>query len=301
MKFIKKGNIFNDHHSQVPVVDKNNNDFWRIYYSTRDDLGRSIPMYFDIEPGNPKKILNKSNKPILSLGDYGMFDHRGIMPTCIVENGNDKFLYYIGWTNRVDVPYHNAIGLAISKNNGDSWEKFSEGPVLGTSCLEPGFTGTISVMEVGGEWYGWYMSCRKWVKINNKMEPFYDLKLAKSKDGINWVPTNITCITLKDGEGGISQASVIKKDGVFKMWFSYRGTNDYRNNKETSYKIGYAESIDGVVWERSTEPFLDSSIEGWDSEMVCYPNTIIYNNKQFLFYNGNGFGKTGIGYGEIIK
>ena len=63
MKWIKKGNIFNKHHAQVPVVDSSEIDYWRIYYSTRDEKNRSRAMYIDVEPGNPSHILNECDKP----------------------------------------------------------------------------------------------------------------------------------------------------------------------------------------------------------------------------------------------
>jgi hypothetical protein len=30
--------------------------------------------------------------------------------------------------------------------------------------------------------------------------------------------------------------------------------------------------------------------------MICYPNVVQYRGTLYLFYNGNGFGQTGIGY-----
>ena len=131
---------------------------------------------------------------------------------------------------------------------------------------------------------------------NNKLESFYNIKLALSNNGIDWEPTGHICIPLKENEGGLSQASVIKENNIFKMWFSYRGFLNYRNNKKNSYRIGYAESIDGKSWERKEGPELNISPEGWDSEMVCYPYIFTYNKNKYMFYNGNGFGKTGIGY-----
>ena len=47
MNWDKKGNIFNKHHAQVPVVDTYD-DFYRIYYSTRID-GKSNPLFIDVD------------------------------------------------------------------------------------------------------------------------------------------------------------------------------------------------------------------------------------------------------------
>jgi hypothetical protein len=68
------------------------------------------------------------------------------------------------------------------------------------------------------------------------------------------------------------------------------------------YRIGYAESIDGINWIRKdNEIDIDVSQEGWDSEMICYPSVISVKEKTYLFYNGNNNGETGFGYAEILE
>ena len=293
--WIKKKNIFKKHWAQLPIVDVLGNNTLRIYYSNRVN-NKSYPKFFDLKYDNDFAISKFDDTPILELGDLGTFDQAGVMPAEIVSYEDKKYLYYIGWSNRVDVPYFNNIGLAISEDGGDTYRKFSAGPVLGCSYKEPGYTGTISVMIENGIWRGWYLSCRKWIKINNRVEPIYDIKYAESNNGIDWDPKNITCIKLQESEGGISQASVIKIEGVYHMWFSVRGKSDYRSGGSQSYRINHAVSLDGIKWERTNEANLNPSFSGWDSEMVEYPYVVSFNANIFMFYNGNGFGKTGIGF-----
>lgn len=294
----KKGNIFDRQWAQLPVVDCISDNMWRIYYSNRVE-NKSYPKFIEVDPQDNFSLINHCDKPILSLGDLGSFDQAGVMPAEIVKFNNKKYLYYIGWSNRVDVPYFNTIGLAISDDNGQTYRKFSNGPVFGCSYKEPGYTGTISILVENNLWRAWYLSCRKWQKINNRIEPFYNIKYAESHNGIDWDPKNITCIKLKTEEGGISQASVIKENNKYKMWFSYRSKSGYRKNKNKSYRIGYAESDDGLVWVRCDNQGLDVSKKGWDSEMVEYPYVFNNGNKKYMLYNGNGFGKTGIGIAEL--
>ena len=71
------------------------------------------------------------------------------------------------------------------------------------------------------------------------------------------------------------------------MWYSYRGNKD-------KYKIGYAEADNLDKWIVKESNF-SCSESGWDSEMVCYPYVFEYNDKLYMLYNGNGYGKTGIG------
>jgi hypothetical protein len=291
----RKGNIFDKHHAQVPVVDIHNDSYWRIYYSKRID-NKSHPFYIDVEVGNPSNILNESKSPILELGELGKFDVAGVMPTEIITIKNKKYLYYIGWTNRLDVPYHNTLGLAISNDNGNTWNKFSDGPIFGTSYREPGYVGTISVIKKNKLFYGYYLSCREWKIIDAKTEPIYDIKYATSTNGIDWLPAG-TAVKLGNGEGGISKASLLKIKNVYYMWFSVRMENDYRNNPQNSYRIRCAISYNLENWERFDAGGLDiDTYSKWENEMVEYPHVITYRKKLFMFYNGNGFGKTGIGY-----
>jgi len=302
MEWIKKGNIFNECHAQVPVVDTNHDGFWRIYYSKRENRGPSLPYFIDVEAGNPKNILRKPIGPLLSVGEKGLFDWAGIMPTEIIQVNDQKYLYYIGWSNRIDVPYHNNLGLAISSDQGQTWTKFSDGPIFSTSYKEPGYIGTISIIKQSAElYYGYYLSCRKWKEYQGRMEPTYDIKIATSENLIDWLPLNKTAVGLENEEGGISKASILKIDSKFYLWYAIRNTTDYRENIANSYRIKCAESSDLIHWNRTNELGLDiDPLSHWENTMVEYPHVFEFENQIYMLYNGNGFGETGFGY-AILK
>jgi hypothetical protein len=44
---------------------------------------------------------------------------------------------------------------------------------------------------------------------------------------------------------------------------------------------------------------LPPSPEGWDSVMCAYPSVVDAGGKRLMFYNGNGFGQSGIGYAVL--
>ena len=302
MEWIKKGNIFNECHAQVPVVDTNHDGFWRIYYSKRENRGPSLPYFIDVEAGNPKNILRKPTGPLLSVGEKGLFDWAGIMPTEIIQVNDQKYLYYIGWSNRIDVPYHNNLGLAISKDQGQTWTKFSDGPVFSTSHNEPGYIGTISIIKQSAQLYfGYYLSCRKWKEYQGRMEPMYDIKIATSENLIDWLPLNKTAVGLENDEGGISKASILKIDSKFYLWYAIRNATDYRDNIANSYRIKCAESSDLIHWNRTKDLGLDIDPKShWENMMVEYPHVFEFENQIYMLYNGNGFGETGFGY-AILK
>ena len=86
------------------------------------------------------------------------------------------------------------------------------------------------------------------------------------------------------------------EDGIYKMWYSYRGIADYRKNRDFSYRIGYAESRDGIEWTRMDEDVrIEVSDSGWDSEMVAFAYVYRHRRRKYMMYNGNGFGHSGIG------
>lgn len=294
--------------AQCPTVLKLD-DCWRIYFSQRDMENRSLPYYIDVEPGNPSNIISEKVGPLLSLGKPGTFDHFGVIPSSVVklddlagfEGQKRIYMYYVGWSVRKDVPYHNTAGVAYSYDNGKTFVRASEGPMLSTNSIEPYFNGTTCVMPVNNDlWLNWYMSCTGWIKIKDKLEPRYHLKMAMSEDGVNWDQAGVAVIDFSsDLEGGISKASVIKNVDGYKMWYSYRGLHEYRTNWDNSYKIGYAESINGFVWERKDDQVAIKSGNSFDHQMQCYPCVIKYENKLFMFYNGNNCGKTGFGYATL--
>ncbi|GGB08596.1 hypothetical protein [Puia dinghuensis] len=285
-------------HAQVPVADVIDEHHLRIYYSTRGTDNRSNTSYIEVDAGDPREITFINPAPILPLGRLGTFDEDGIMPSSIVTVGDRKYLYYIGWSQRKNVPYQNSIGLAISEDGGRTFRKYSEGPVIGVSHIDPFFTGTIFVLKEAGLFRAYYLSCVEWRLVNDRPESLYVLKYATSQDGIDWLRNNQIAIPLKDDqEGGLVSAAVIKAEGRYRMWFGYRNYFDFRSNPENAYNIGYAESPDGISWLRKDDKSgIERSEEGWDSQMISYPYVIEVKGKNFLFYNGNGFGRTGFGY-----
>ena len=71
------------------------------------------------------------------------------------------------------------------------------------------------------------------------------------------------------------------------MWYSYRGA---------SYRIGYAESQDGILWLRKDAMAgIAPSDQGWDSESVEYPWVFDHDGDRYMLYNGNRYGLTGFG------
>ncbi len=285
-------------HAQLPIVDASREDRWRIYFATRDASGRANISYVEVEAGNPANLLYEHDRPLLPFGPLGAFDESGIMPVASLVRDARHYLYYAGWSLRKTVPYQNAIGLAVSDDGGATFHRFAPGPLFGQLPHEPYFTGTMAVLIENGLWRAWYQSCTKWELSDGAPEPFYHIKYAESDDGIGWRREGRVAIDYSGpGEGGISSVTVLPVSGGYVMWYSSRGAGDYRGRGNGTYRIGFAESKDGLAWTRKDrEAGIDVSLSGWDSEMIAYPQVLRYGDRLFMFYNGNGFGRSGFGY-----
>jgi len=311
MRWIKKGLIFNvanqydwmAHHACVPVADKVNEEVLRIYFGPRDRQGRTRTTFIEVEADNPSKVLYEHDRPVLDLGKLGTFDDSGVMPSCIVNHHGKKYLFYIGWNLGVTVSYRNSIGLAVSTDGGLTFNRVFEGPIVDRTRFEPYFCASpFAIIDDDGKWKLWYASCTGWVVVHQKPEPIYQIKYAESDDGCNWIRNNATCIEYTfEGEAN-ARPTILKENGLYRMWYCFRGSVDYRINKEQSYRLGYAESGDGIKWVRKDDEVgIQRSEEGWDSLMMEYPYVYEHKGRKYMIYNGNGFGETGFGYAILDK
>lgn len=298
---IYSDNIYGTGYAQDPFIDKISDKVWRIYYSVRTKDVISLPHCIDVEAGNPSNVLKVYEEPLFLPGRSGTFDETGITMTSLVNVGKEKYIYYCGWNRQHLVPYSLSIGLAVIRENGKI-EKMFEGPVLERSIHDPIAVTAPMVLFDEGIFKLWYITFANWKEYNGRQEPTFVIKYATSKDGIKWETNNEICLdSTYDGES-FARPWVMKDEGIYKMWFSARGCVGYREKDGQHYVLDYAESLDGIKWERKSEKFtLVGESDGWDAEMTEYASVAKHNGTYFLFYNGNGFGKTGFGYAVLEK
>ena len=310
MKWEKKGVIFRvdnssdwmAHHASVPVAERIDDKVLRIYFGPRDLQGRTTTTFIEVEADNPSHVLYVHDRPVLGLGQLGAFDDSGAMPSSIVNHQGRKFLYYVGWNRSVTVPYRNSVGLAVSDDGGLSFERVCQGPVVDRTSTEPYSCASPFALydEDERKWKLWYASTTEWVTVHDRPEPRYQINYAESQDGISWTRRNQVCLEYTfEGEAN-ARPWVVKEDGRYRMWYCFRGSVDYRTDKEQAYRLGYAESRDGIHWDRrDAEVGIERSEDGWDSIMMEYPCVYDHKGQKYLLYNGNGFGETGIGYAVL--
>lgn len=302
MKWLKKGLLYTPSnkiewaktHAQVPTV-LVNNDTLRVFFAARPRPDLSLTTYIDLDINDFDNVLYEHPNPILDLGGIGEFDEHGIMPSSIIKKDGVVYLYYSGWSKGQSLPYQNYTGLAISEDGGDTFEKVSKGPVIDRTPFEI-YSATSPCVYYEKEWHMWYSSGTHWFKINDKYEHTYEIKYASSSSGKKWNQTNATIIPQKNKFEALTRPTVIKLNGIYHMWFSYRGSNNFRKGPE-SYRIGYAYSDDLISWNRrDAMASIKPSEDGWDSRMIAYPEVKKINKNIMMFYNGNDFGRNGFGY-----
>jgi len=279
--------------------------FVRVYFSCRprpDANGQYVSRaaYVDLNRANLLEIAGLSEQPILDLGGLGTFDEFGTYPISVVRNGDEIRAYYGGWTRCASVPFDVAIGYAISRDGGVSFEKQGRGPVLPADLHEPFVISGPKIRQFGDRWYLWYIAGTRWILNEGRPEPVYRIRMATSDDGLHWerlhrelIPTRL--------EADECQASpdVIFTNGKYHMFFCYRHSLGYRG-REKGYRIGYASSTDLVTWVRDDDKAgIDVSDEGWDSEMICYPHVFELDGTTRMFYLGNQVGRHGFGLAEL--
>jgi hypothetical protein len=267
----------------------------RVYaaFRDRDDVGRVG--FVDLDARDPTRVLRVSERPAFDVGEPGTFDDSGVSPVSLVEHDGRLFLYYIGWQLGVKVRYHLLTGLAVSDDGGETFRRCSRVPVLERGDGELFVRSAAFVLPDAGRWRAWYVAGDRWVEVGGKQVPTYNLRHLESDDMLNWGKSGRVCLELAPGgdEYGFGRPCVVSEGGLYRMWYSIRTVSK-------GYRIGYAESADGLQWERrDAEVGIDVSAEGWDSEMVCYPCVQPTKYGTYMFYNGNNYGGSGFGVAAL--
>lgn len=257
-----------------------------VYVTGRDVSNRSRIGTIVLDPDRLTSVLAIGDEPVFDLGTRGAFDENGVSYPWIVDAGGEQFMYYVGWMPTVLTPFQNHVGLA-ARTPGGPWTRVSRAPILERTDEEYLSLGSVSVLREPPRWRMWYTSFRSWGVQPSEPKHVYVIKYAESTDGRSWVRPNHVCIDAADAsEYSIGRPSVLHRDGVYHMWFSYRGA---------AYKIGYAWSLDGLQWVRDDRSGLMPGVEAWESESVCYSHVFAWRDEIYMLYCGNHYGRDGLG------
>jgi predicted GH43/DUF377 family glycosyl hydrolase len=151
-----------------------------------------------------------------------------------------------------------------NNDNQGQWVKYEGGPVLGGGDLGTVFD--VFLLKDGKE-YVMYSSWR----------PKRSVAVSTSVDGIKWTVPEIVLSPndATDWEDDINRPAVVKKDGIYHLWYTgqYKGRNSY---------IGYAVSKDGKTFVRQSAKPVISPTEPWEKVAVMCPH-VMWDEKEKIF------------------
>jgi hypothetical protein len=300
MKWTKRGVIYKPdgcrpwaRHSALQPTPLVLGDRIRVFIGLRDANGVSSVGWVDLDPRDPSRVIGECAVPALSKGIEGAFDERGVVPCAVVTVGDEVWLYYAGYQLPRSVRFFVFGGLAISRDEGTTFARARGVPLLDRTDDALFFRVAHTVMRDGDLWRVWYGGGSEFREGAEKSLPVYDIRYMESRDPLRFPEHGEVVIPLREGEHRVGRPYVIRRDGGYLMFYG-SGT------EQQGYRLGYAESADGQVWTRRDEDIgIDVSPDGWDSETIGYPAVVTVHGRTFLFYNGNGYGKTGFGYAEL--
>jgi hypothetical protein len=311
MKWLKLGKVFDPTEHLLP----NNcldfaqspqtlvmSDRVRVYFSTRetDSTGKYLSHVAFVDfARDMHALLAVSTHSVISLGGLGCFDEHGIFPFNVLRDGNRVLAYTTGWNRKVSVSIDTSIGLAISHDGGLTFDRVGTGPVMAASLHEPFLISDAFVGLYEGIYHMWYIFGTKWERFveTDPPERVYKIAHAVSGDGLHWRRDGRQIIPDRlNADECQALPTVFFRDGRHHMHFCYRQPHGFRSESRNAYRIGYAYSDDMTVWTRDDGAAgISVSEEGWDSQMQCYPHTFSVDDKVYMLYNGNEFGRFGFG------
>jgi predicted GH43/DUF377 family glycosyl hydrolase len=297
--WIKRGVIFNPvdlnewikSHAYIPTPILLNDETIRIFVAFRDAAGVGRVGYVDVQAKDPFEVISVSQTPCLDVGKPGTFDDNGVTPISVVNENGNLYLYYAGWQLSDKVRYFLFAGMAVSSDMGNSFKRVKNVPILERTDQEFLVRTAPGVFKQDKKWHMIYSGGNKTVQLeNNKTVPSYSLKYLTSNDGINWGMTpQEVLIPEVTTEYGFGRPFVMYENEVYKMWYSIR-----RFNKK--YTLGYAESTDLRKWVRLDNQLgsFTQDTNSYENEMQGFAAIIKTKYGNYMLYNGNNFGETGI-------
>lgn len=246
--------------------------------------------WVDLDARDPIRVVGVAERPVLDIGMPGRFDDNGVNPCSVVAMPDGSVrLYYVGYQLQTKIPYTLFTGLAVAPRPDAAFERVAQTPVLDRGPEEPFFRTAPAVQPHPEGWQAWYIGGGEFVQAAGRTQPRYGLRHVVSADGIAWPATGRELLAPAGEELGFGRPWPMRLgQDDWRLWYSVRSPR--------GYVLGYATSRDGIAWRRrDAEVGITPTPGEWDGEMVCYAAVQPMNGGLCMFYNGNGYGRTGVG------
>lgn len=263
----------------------------RVFYTGCDADGIGRPGFVDMSAEDPSRVVRVHDRPLMDIGAPGTFDENGVLGCSVVKVPDGRlYMYYVGFEIGTRIRYRLLSGLAISEDDGLTFERHSQVPVLERNDDDLYFRGGPYVRMEDGRFRMWYVGGSHWLDVDGKAMPEYRIKYLESNDGIAWNGTGRLVLDIThDDEHGFGRPWVLaRQDGGYAIYYSVR------RRSLSAYRMGYAESPDGLDWTRKDESLgLEAGPDAFDAEAIMYAAPVVVRDRTWCYYNGNGFGRDG--------
>jgi hypothetical protein len=273
-----------------PLIIKISEKLNRLFFNSRDEGNRSSIYSIDLLGEN----LVPNSESIKLQHKFGLsnsyFSH-GISIGNFFEFNEKSYISVMGWKLNPGEHWAGRIGKIELDLNGNLM-RISEKAWFDLDSEDPISLSYPAIYHDGQTLTMWYGSTVTWDTGNGDM--IHILKEKKLNVGESFVSSD-SVIPYKIGQAqAFSRPSIVNYKNRNLMAYSYRGAND-------KYKIGFVwlDDFSTATQVGGIPPFLPS-LNNWENEMVEYPSLFVRDKKLFMLYNGNDYGKTGIGITEII-
>ncbi len=276
----------------VSIVRNPDGRSYKMFYAGRKGAGIG---FAEADIANPLAWKENPLSPVLRPRADNWEGDMINQPRVVKVTDTHWRMYYTGWGLQGVPGTAWAMGIAESQDAGLTWARRSDDPFFprgDADSADGGGACVPQVLHINGLWHMWYTA----VKVMPERQSIH-ICYATSKDGVVWDKHPGNPVLTDDFATGpsrnvISRCFVRHTDGVFQMWYSHA---------KPDYRIRYAESLDGINWERSPLPLaLDASpAPAWDDQMVEYPEVDLADGQWRLWFCGNGFGNVGFALGVV--
>jgi hypothetical protein len=262
-------------------------DRLRVFYASCDDDLRGRIFFADFAPEPPFPLIAASPEPVFDVGPAGAFDCDGVNPSQVIETDGDLALLYIGWRRGPAAePYTLFAGLAVSRDQGLSFTRRAE-PLLPPRPGERLFR-TAPFIDHDGDGYRLlYIGGDGFVEgEGGRRTPVYSLMEQRSAGLWDWDGPARALMSpdVAAGEVGFGRPVITPER---RLMVSLRTLAGYRL-VETDLEFD-------PQTRPPLSPVIPPPLGAWEAEMTCFGAPCIVGANEVLVYNGDGYGRTGMG------
>ena len=273
-----------------PVVIQMQNSIFRIYFNSRDSQNRSNVWSVDFDFESLKVIQNSLRVQIEIGINTPKYCRAGISLGSDFSLDNQRYIGFMGWYLPDRAHWMGEIGR-LEIDEAYNLELIDGSPWIGISKEDPISLSYPAIHQTADGLDVWYGSTHTWDAGNGEMLHLLERRRVTHEFGTEKIAGILPF------ELGIAQAfsrpAILNTDWGTLFSYSVRGNTDkyriaFRSLNATYKSIQFGEPVS----------FLPST-EEWESEMVEYPYLVTYKGEVYMFYNGNRFGKSGVGLARI--